>query len=51
MPHWSDDLDEDLLAIQTTYERRHVANGLSIKYVCFSLNPSFTTIHDAVEVD
>ncbi|MDZ7268552.1 MAG: tRNA (guanosine(46)-N7)-methyltransferase TrmB [candidate division KSB1 bacterium] len=30
---------DELLRIQTTYERRHLAAGKSIKYVCFHLPP------------
>lgn len=31
--------DDELLRIQTTYERRHLAAGRTIKYVCFQLAP------------
>ena len=33
---YAEKIDDDLIAVQTTYEKKHIAAGKTIKYICFS---------------
>lgn len=33
---YAEEVDDDLIVVQTTYEQKHIAAGKTIKYICFS---------------